>query len=587
MEEKYSPLKFSVLLCFMFTAIFGFSQKTQNQTHYVIEFKDKGTLPIVSPLEILSDRALQRRQKFSIVIDSSDYPVSKDYINQIVQKVPVKVILQSKWKNLIVVESSKFISISDFDSFSFVKSVKTIGTTPFVIKETTISNASSISYNSALEKVFDEYKKNSGNQLDLSQFSLEQKYAASLPQIQMLGGLPLHSKGYTGEGILVAVLDAGFKNVNKLAVFDSLRKNDKIHSVVDFFDQDGSVWEDDDHGTNVLSCMAANIPGKFIGTAPGAQYALLRTENAPYESLLEMYTWLAAAEYADSIGADLINSSLGYTKFDQAAFSLTHAMLDGKSTVITQAAELAYSKGILVMNSAGNDGSQSWKYIGAPADGINVVAVGGVNYEFEKSGFSSFGPTADGRIKPTISALATSSIVADAMGNISTSDGTSFSNPIFSGMMASLMQACNGVGLQEMVNAVCMSGSHASKPNVRLGHGVPHFEMALTILGKNSDFDRSKDYFWDMDYKRGFSGLCLRFYSAHNQQINVDLKFSPVGKKSKLVQEFDYKLESGSFLSTSDLLEYVEQNAKKLTKGKYTVEVKSKDLNYTFTFNVN
>jgi len=586
MEEKYSPLKFTVLLCLMFTAIFGFSQKIQNQSHYVIEFKDKGTLPNVSPQYLVSERALMRRQKFSIPIDSSDYPVSQVYINLVLEKFPLKIVLQSKWKNLIVVESSKFISITDFESLPFVKSVKTIGSTPFVIKET-VSPTYSITYNSALEKVYDEYKKNNGNQLDLSQFSIEQKYAASLPQIQMLGGLPLHSKGFTGEGILVAVLDAGFRNVNKLAVFDSLRKNEKIHSVVDFFDQDGSVWEDDDHGTNVLSCMAANIPGKFIGTAPGAQYALLRTENAPYESLLEMYTWLAAAEYADSIGADLINSSLGYTKFDQAAFSLTHAMLDGKTTLITQAAELAYSKGILVMNSAGNDGSQSWKYIGAPADGINVVAVGGVNYEFEKSGFSSFGPTADGRIKPTISALATSSIVADAMGNISTSDGTSFSNPIFSGMMASLMQACNGIGLQEMVQAVCMSGSHASKPNVKLGYGVPHFEMALTMLGKNPDFDKTKDYFWDMDYKRGYSGLCLRFYSAHNQQINVDLKFSPEGKKSKLVQKFEYKLESGSFLSTSDLLEYVEQNAKKLNKGKYSVEVKSKNLNYTFTFNVN
>jgi serine protease AprX len=148
MEEKYSPLKFSVLLCFMFTAIFGFSQKTQNQTHYVIEFKDKGTLPIVSPQYLVSERALQRRQKFSISIDSSDYPVSQVYINLILEKFPVRVVLQSKWKNLIVVESSKFISISDFDSFPFVKSVKTIGTTPFVIKETTISNASSISYNS-------------------------------------------------------------------------------------------------------------------------------------------------------------------------------------------------------------------------------------------------------------------------------------------------------------------------------------------------------------------------------------------------------------------------------------------------------
>ncbi len=309
-------------------------------------------------------------------------------------------------------------------------------------------------------------------------------YGQAFNQINMLNGIPLHDLGYDGAGMTIAVLDAGFLNANVLSAFDSLWLNNQIIGYKDFVSPLApDIFGSHTHGTSVLSTMGANLPAEMVGTAPKADYWLLRSEDDATEYLIEELNWASAAEYADSVGVDVINSSLVYNTFDDPAQDHTYAYMDGNTTPITIAADLAASKGILVVNSAGNSGSSSWHYIGAPADGDSVFSIGAVNSSGVYASFSSTGPTYDGRIKPNVVAQGQGSTIISAYsGNVISGNGTSFSSPITAGMVASLWQAHPDKKNTEIMEAIQQSATQALNPDSLLGFGIPDYFAAHTLL---------------------------------------------------------------------------------------------------------
>jgi len=292
----------------------------------------------------------------------------------------------------------------------------------------------------------------------------------------------MHTQGYVGQGMVIAVLDAGFYKADSLPAFDSLRINNQILGCRDFVTGDTLVYEDYPHGMNVLSCMGGNIHGSLVGTAPKAKYWLLRTEDAWSETLQEEINWAVGAEFADSVGADVINSSLGYSNFDNPADSHTYADMDGNTTIISNAADFAVSKGIFVTTSAGNAGGPPWYKITAPADADSVLTVGAVDSVGVLAGFSSRGPTFDGRIKPNVVARGYQAAFASASGGITQGNGTSFSSPITAGAVACLWQAHPTKTNMEILSAIEQSASQSSNPDSLVGYGIPNFCTASAIL---------------------------------------------------------------------------------------------------------
>lgn len=309
-------------------------------------------------------------------------------------------------------------------------------------------------------------------------------YGEAFNQIHMLNGEVLHDMGYDGEGVMIAVLDAGFLNANQIGAFDSLWNNNQILGSKDFVNpQNPNIFGSHYHGTMVLSTMGANWPGQIIGTAPKADYWLIRTEDGDSEYLIEELNWVSGAEFADSLGADIINSSLGYTTFDDPEQNHTYEEMDGNTAWVTIGADMATSKGMIVVNSAGNSGSGSWQYIGAPADGDSVFSIGAVDGSGNYAGFSSQGPTPDGRVKPNVVAQGQSSTIIDPWsGEVGSGSGTSFSSPITAGMVACLWQANPGKRNLEIMQAIQQSASQANNPDNFLGYGIPDYALAHSIL---------------------------------------------------------------------------------------------------------
>jgi len=306
-----------------------------------------------------------------------------------------------------------------------------------------------------------------------------------------LGGVDLHNQGFLGNNIIIAVFDAGFTGVNTLPIFDNLWTNNQILDLYDFVDNDYNVFEASSHGTMVLSTMGGYMADSLIGTAPFASYMLFRTEDSNSETLLEEDNWAAAAEYADSSGVDIINSSLGYTiLYDDLTNSHAYSDMDGNSTIITNAADLAASRGILVVNSAGNSGNNDWYYIGAPADGDSVLAVGAVSDIGEIASFSSRGPSFDGRVKPNVCAQGVLTVVADLDSTIRVANGTSFSAPLISGLAACLWEANSSWSNMDLLNHIEESAHLFLTANDSLGYGIPNFYNAYQNglqLGSNNN----------------------------------------------------------------------------------------------------
>ena len=298
----------------------------------------------------------------------------------------------------------------------------------------------------------------------------------------MLKGDVLHNRNLKGEGKVIAVLDAGFSKANEMDAFKKLFDEDRILGSWDFVAQEESVFEDHSHGMMVLSTMGAENNGQIIGTSPNASFWLLRSEDGDTENLIEEYNWLCAAEFADSVGADIINSSLGYTTFDDVNQNHTYSDMDGRTAPVSIAANLASRKGMIVVNSAGNSGSSSWHYIGAPADADSILSVGAVDENRDFAWFSSYGPSIDGRIKPTVVAQGRNTIVATSDNGTLAGNGTSFSSPVIAGMTACLWQAHPNRTNIEIINAIILSANLHDNPNDSLGYGLPNYDLADQLL---------------------------------------------------------------------------------------------------------
>ena len=448
---------------FCFFILFGlfYSHHSQAQEYYWVGFSDKNgtSYSLSSPEEYISERSIQRRIKQNIAIDSLDLPVNQKYINE-VTKIGATFIHSSKWLNGITVKA---------ETDSFVVNVSKL---PFVNEVQLTKGAA----NKSTILKFDETS-------DVENFPIDNSfYGPSVYQTSILNGQFLHNQNYRGQGMQIAVLDGGFFSADKYAAMDSLWVNNQILGTKDFVDSTFDFFQTHYHGMSVLSCMGGNVPGKLIGTAPKASYWLIRTEDTGSEFLIEEDNWVAAAEFADSAGVDIINSSLGYTQFDDQQMNHTYADMDGKTTRVTRGANIAASKGMLVFSSAGNEGNKTWKYLVAPSDGEKVIGVGAVNKDSIPAGFTSQGPAYSGKTKPNVSAVGWNTYLQKSDGTFGYLNGTSFSSPVMAGMAASLWGALPHVTAVQVKAAIEMSAHLYNNPNNLMGFGIPDMYRAWLFL---------------------------------------------------------------------------------------------------------
>lgn len=460
------------LVAFLLISGIAFSQVAPN--YYAIKFtdKDNNEYSLENPEEFLTQRSIDRRTSQDIAYDLTDLPMTDSYIQQVAE-IGVEVKRRVKWINTILVKTGNASLIDEILELPFVEHATKI------VDENAFPPVKPKNF-FEVEKTWPEEVLNISQEKSASELNYGQAYE----QIDLINGIPLHDMGYQGQGMVIAVLDGGFFGVDERIVFDSLWENNQILGARDFASEENNAYSGSTHGTKVLSTMAANWPGQMVGTAPKADYWLLRTEYTDYENIIEEYNWLVGAAFADSVGADIINSSLGYTTYDDPNMDHSWADLDGNTAIVTIGADLAAKKGILPVNSAGNEGNSSWMYISHPADGDSVFAIGATNIYGEIVGFSSRGYPLDPRIKPNICAVGSGTTVADAYSDyITTSNGTSFSSPTIAGMTACLWQANPGFTNQDIMNALQFSASQASSPDKVYGYGIPDYEAANAIVG--------------------------------------------------------------------------------------------------------
>jgi serine protease AprX len=312
----------------------------------------------------------------------------------------------------------------------------------------------------------------------LSAYHATSLYGKAQRQIEMLNGQKLHQAGFQGQGMLIAIIDGGFMNADKIP----LLKNVNVAGSRDcVYPYTANVYDLLDHGTMVLSTMGASIDSFFVGTAPRATYYLLRSEDGRTENLCEEDWWAQAAEVADSLGADVVNSSLGYTRFDDARASHTYREQDGRTALISRTASLMARKGMVLVNSAGNEGSGSWKRINFPGDADNILTVAALKEDSVNAPFSSVGPSIDGRVKPDVSAMGYMSTVIRGAGTVTVASGTSFSSPELCGMVACLWQALPNKTATEIIDLVRRAGDRYQWPDNVFGYGIPDFWKAYEL----------------------------------------------------------------------------------------------------------
>ncbi|MGN0032893.1 MAG: S8 family peptidase [Candidatus Limimorpha sp.] len=434
---------------------------------YWIQFTDKDDTPysVDRPREFLSARAIERRARYGVAIDELDIPVNESYINAVAE-CGATVLNPSKWLNGVTVEVLDDTVLEKLKALPFVDSMRRFEEKEGRAEENgkfALENKSMVS-GTAVNKVKSDY------------------YGYALTQIEQLNGIGLHDAGYTGNGILIGICDGGFSGAEELDLFEPVRNEGRLLGTKDFVGHE-SVYNSTVHGTSVWGIIAGKIPDLYVGTAPDAYFYLCKTENTRSETLIEEYNWVSAAEHLDSLGVDVINTSLSYVDFDNFSWDHSYSDMDGNTCVITIGAEIACSRGILCVNSAGNNGELSWHWIGAPADGETVFTIGSVNNYGERSAFSSVGPTYDGRIKPDVMALGERIYVTTSTNNeFLPGSGTSYSSPVMAGIAACLMQAMPNKNPVEIVDALRKSADRADNPDSDYGYGIPDAAKALALL---------------------------------------------------------------------------------------------------------
>jgi serine protease AprX len=521
---------------------------SQDTLHkFWISFTDKNGTPytVDNPSEYLSERAIERRIRYSIPVTESDLPVNSVYIDSL-KELDFKVLYTSRWFN------SAVISTLDSGHISMTRQL------PFVRSATHLSR-DSVTEGGKHKALIDKFV---GESLD---------YGLAATQIMIHHGDALHSAGYLGQDMVIAVLDAGFYNVDSLRAFDSLRTNNQILGTRDFVKPGNDVFREHTHGMSVLSIMGGNIPGELIGTAPAASYLLLRSEDASSEQKVEEANWIAAAEFADSAGADIINSSLGYSVFDDPLQNYSYEDMDGNSTLVTRGADMAASRGMLVVVSAGNSGNKPWLYITAPADGDSVLAIGAVNQSGAYVPFSSRGPTFDGRIKPDLVALGNGTFVQRFDGTIGPGSGTSFSAPVISGLAACLWQKFRTLPNYEFIKVLERSSSLYPYPNNFIGYGIPNMTVANDIITGYPLFQSGREL--TIFPNPAVSSINVSIPVSGGNYIQYDI-FDLEGRKMDI---------SGSVTGT-DITEFPIRSVDKMIPGIYILKVTTHSRIYSIKF---
>ncbi len=448
---------FSLFLPDCVRAQVPFEQTAPNRYYIELTDKDNNPYSLSNPAAFLSERAITRRNSQNIPVVENDLPVTPAYLDSI-RATGARILNVSKWFNAVTVNVDSENVLNRIAKLSFVRegAFPKTGSSPVPKLKGGIQSA------------------------DITQ---EFDYGVSGWQTAIHKGDVLHSLGYTGKGIIIAQLDAGFYHVDRLTAFSSLWLNNQIIGTHDFVQPGSNVFEGHSHGMVVLSIMAGNLPGELIGSAPDASFWLLRTEDTGSEYPVEEDNWTSGAEFADSAGADVINTSLGYSTFDDSLMSHSYSQMNGNTSRITRAADIASSKGMVVVVSAGNLGAQSWHYISAPADADSVLTVGAIDAGGYIADFSSRGPTVDGRVKPDVVGVGKGTYMADfTYDTVRQGNGTSLSAPVISGLVACLWQANPNATSNQIVEAVKESSDRYAYPDNDYGYGIPDFSLANVLL---------------------------------------------------------------------------------------------------------
>lgn len=456
--------KLYILLCILFAS----AMHAQQDAWVYFTNKPDAAYYLANPLEMLSQKALDRRTAQGIALDEKDVPIHQEYIDGVTTANGITVIAKSKWLNALHIRGS-IADISALTSLSYVASV----------------DFADDSLNGKPAKA----KTNAETTSKQLETQTDYNYGSAATQIQMLNGHLLHQNNFTGTGMTIAVLDAGFPNTDTSPVIQHLYENNLVLGGHNYVEDSDDVHTGGNHGTLVLSTMGGYADNQLVGTAPDAFYYLFVTESMAYENPVEESFWVEAAEEADSLGVDVINTSLGYFTYENDAYSYSYDEMDGQTAFISRGADIAFSRGMFIVASAGNSGFGPNPHIGVPADAINVLTVGAVDYAGQYAYFSSIGPSADNRVKPDVMAMGLGSAYAATDGNIYTGNGTSFSSPITAGLVACLWQALPNLTNAELLQLIKQSANRYTNPNAYYGYGIPDFWAAYqsTLAVPKSD----------------------------------------------------------------------------------------------------
>ena len=527
--------KLSFLLILFVTAVMAQAQIATNI--YWVKFTDKNNSPysIDNPSEYLSQRALERRARFGIEIDEYDIPVNPQYL-QAVEACGAQLLNPSKWLNGVSVYTNSQAVVDAINALEFVETVRNCPNYPEAQrdKEIWLANEMKVSGKPVVSRDF---------------------YGGAHTQVYQLRVNELHDMGYDGTGVHIAVLDGGFIGTDEHSTFDNMRAEGRLLGVRDFVYGSTSVYSQSTHGTSCLSTMAAYDPDNMVGTAPKASYYLFHTEDGGGENIVEEYNWVSGAELADSLGVDVCSTSLGYIDFDMPQWDHPFEHFDGHTAPMTIGAEIAASRGMLCMNSAGNEGEGTCT-LGIPADAEHIITVGAVDGQGYRAWFSSVGPTYDGRIKPDVMAMGEDTYVASGWGGYYNGNGTSFSNPVLAGAVACLRQARPNASVQEICDALRAAGNNANNPNSYNGYGIPNFVTALGMLDiKDVEFDDNE--------------VLSVFPNPSKGDVKVQLK-DGVDKSEMTVYD-----NIGRIIINTKSVNELEATLNNLGSGIYTVKVDS------------
>lgn len=532
---------------------------------YIVQFTDKkgSAFTLSSPGAFLSPRAIERRRKQQIGIDSTDLPLSSAYLDSI-RKIPqVTIINVSKWLNQAMIATSSTQALSAIQRYPFVKKTEPLGFRMFLEDSLPYFQK----FNEKISPVGDREIRSGAFQAATVNGISELDYGNSRGQIRLHEGDYLHNLGFTGKGVVIAILDAGFFGYKTNTAMDSVRSQNRILGEWDFMRNEPSVNEDHPHGLYCLSIIGANKPGQIIGTAPHASFYLFRTEDAATEYPVEEQNWVVAAEYADSAGADLISSSLGYLDFDNPIYNHSYADRNGRTSIVSLGASIATKKGMIVTNSVGNGGNQSGegKYVICPADAPSVCAVGAIKSTGAIASFSSWGPNSSGATKPDVVAIGEGTVLANTSGNAASGNGTSFSNPLICGLIACLWEAFPEFKAKEILDAVYKSAHLFTTPDSRLGRGIPNFRKAYGYLLQERQNRRDAvllEKEWIKAFPSPFKSDCRIILKAPR---NASAVIQLIDMSGKTVAQAGLQVQEGTIYSVPF------NNLQRLQAGVYSV----------------